>query len=349
MFERIAPERHDSLPEIPEPSENPHLVGHDEAASALARAYRAGRLHHALLIAGPAGIGKATLAFHLANHLFTHPDHRAAPETLQAPDPQSQTFRLIAQDAHPSLLHLARPYVERDKKFKTVITVDEVRRVQRFLSLTTHDGGHRVVIVDPADDMNASAANALLKSLEEPPPRTLFALIAHSPGRLLPTIRSRCRTVRLNPLDADRLGALLGTLEAAGQGGAAAGALAERAGGSARNAILMTQFGGLEIAEALERIVAAETFPFAEAQRLAEAVTGRDKQVQFAIFNRAALDLVTARAGRYAQAGEGARADRMAGLWQEASRTIRDCETYNLDRKQHVMALAARLHAALRV
>ena len=154
IFERIAPERHDTLDNVPEPSEHPYLFGHHEAADMLAAAYRGGRLHHAVVLAGPAGIGKATLAFRLACHVLANPDPAAAAARLAPPDPASQVFRLIAQDAHPSLLHLTRPPNERTKGFKTVLTVDEIRRVSRFLSMTAHDGGYRIVIVDPADDMN---------------------------------------------------------------------------------------------------------------------------------------------------------------------------------------------------
>lgn len=346
MYERSAPERFDSLPDIPEPSENPLLVGHDEAATMLAGAYRAGKLHHGLLFAGPPGIGKATLAFHLANHLLRHPVAASAPAALSRPDPASQTFRLIAQDAHPSLLHLTRPYVERDKTFRTVITVDEVRRVQRFLSLTAHDGGYRVVIVDPAEDMNASAANALLKSLEEPPARTVFILITHSPGRLLPTIRSRCQTMRLQPLAADDLAGLLSALGAAGEGEAAAAAAAQRARGSVRNAILLSQFGGAEIAAVLERLAGMERFDAAEALRLGDAVSGRERDVQFSIFNGAVLDLISARATAQAASGDAAQAARTAELWEAAITAIREAEVFNLDRRQHVAGLAARLNAA---
>ncbi|EKF18351.1 DNA polymerase III subunit delta' [Nitratireductor pacificus] len=347
MFERIAPERFDTLPDIPEPAENPLLVGHSEAATMLAGAYRAGKLHHGLLFAGPPGIGKATLAFHLAHHLFTHPDPSNAPGHLTAPDAAGQAFRLIAQDVHPSLLHLTRPYVERDKKFKTVITVDEIRRIQRFLSLTPHDGGYRVVIVDPADDMNVSAANALLKSLEEPPPRTVFILIAHSPGRLLPTIRSRCQVIRLQPLGDDALGGLLGALGAADGGDGQA--VAAHAGGSVRNAILLSQFGGAEITSVLQRLVEARgAFDSTEALRLGDAVSGRERDVQFAIFNRAVLDMIAERASAFAAAGDAEAAAGAADLWEETNAAIRDAETYNLDRKQHVAGLAARLHAAFR-
>ena len=163
-------------------------------------------------------------------------------------------FRQIAIGAHPSVLHLTRPANEKTKGFKTVVTVDEIRRVNRFLSMTSHDGGYRVVIVDPADDMNINAANALLKNLEEPPSRTVFILISHSPGGLLPTIRSRCQTVRFSPLGNDDLVAALSTFDVQPPADEAARqALAERAGGSVRMAILLTQYGGLEIAEATDK------------------------------------------------------------------------------------------------
>lgn len=349
MFERTAPEQFDTLPDIPEPAENPHLAGHGDAASMLAGAYRAGRLHHALLLAGPPGIGKATLAFHLAHHLLANPEPEAAPEQLSVPDPASQTFRLIAQDAHPSLLHLSRPFSERDKKFKTAITVDEIRRVSRFLSLTAHDGSYRVVIVDPADDMNNSAANALLKSLEEPPSKTIFVLITHSPGRLLPTIRSRCQTVRLQPLAAEPLLALLARLGATlPEDEAARRLLAERADGSVRNAILLTEYGGLEIAETVDRIVqAGGAFDIAGAQRLGDALSGRDAQVQFSIFNRQVLERAAAMASRTAETGNVRTAERLAALWEDLSAAIRDAEIYNLDRRQHVIGTLGRLRAAM--
>jgi len=209
IFERIAPEQYDSIPGIPEPAENPMLVGHSAAAQMLAGAYRTGRLPHALLFAGPQGIGKATLAFHLAHHLLRFPSAVEAPDNLASPEPSSPLFRQIATGAHPGVLHLTRPVNEKTKAFKTVLTVDEIRKVNRFLSLTSHDGSYRVVIVDPADDMNPNAANALLKNLEEPPSRTVFVLITHSIGRLLPTIRSRCQTILFQPQEyGDLLAAL---------------------------------------------------------------------------------------------------------------------------------------------
>ncbi|MBE0695103.1 MAG: DNA polymerase III subunit delta', partial [Aquamicrobium sp.] len=153
-FVRLAPEQFDTIPEIAEPAENPLLLGHEEAAAHVAAAYRSGRLHHALLLCGPAGIGKATFAFHLAEHLLAHPVPQDAPPALSPRDPASALFRQIAQGAHPSVLHLTRPLNEKTKAFKSAVTVDEIRRIGRFLSMTSHDGSWRVVIVDPADDMN---------------------------------------------------------------------------------------------------------------------------------------------------------------------------------------------------
>lgn len=350
IFERIAPEQHDTLDGVPEPSETLRLVGHEQAAAMLAAAYRSGKLPHALIFAGPVGIGKATLAFHLAHHLLKHPAFDQAPDVFAVPDPASSLFRQIATGAHPGVLHLTRPLNDKTKSFKTVVTVDEIRKVNRFLSLTSHDGSYRVVIVDPADDMNTNAANALLKNLEEPPSRTLFILIVHAPGSLLPTIRSRCQMVRLTPLDAGSLMSVLETVEPPPPSDPAArAALAERAGGSARNAILLTQYGGLEIAGTLDALVTSDKSDIAGAYRLAEAVAGRDQAIQFDIFNRRALDLLSTGASEAALAGDLARAKTLSDTWHEALNAISETDTYNLDKKQHALTMIDRLNSAMRM
>ena len=347
-FVRLAPEQFDTIPDIAEPAENPLLVGHDEAMAQVAAAYRSGKLHHALLLSGPPGIGKATFAFHLAHHLVANPVPADAPATFSSRDPGSSLFRQIAQGAHPSVLHLTRPVNDKTKGFKSAVTVDEIRRINRFLGMTSSDGGYRVAIVDPADDMNTNAANALLKNLEEPPPRTLFVLIAHSPGGLLPTIRSRCQTIKLKPLDDASLLHVLEGLRTPlpdDQGGRQA--LAARAGGSVRDALLMTQYGGLDIAEAMAGTLQAREFDVADAWRIAEAVGGRDNAVQFAIFNQTALDLIADRARQAALAGDVGRAASCSELWREAERLIAETDTYNLDKKQHVCGLLQRMWQAL--
>ena len=174
--------------------------------------------------------------------------------------------------------------------------------------------------------MNTNAANALLKNLEEPPTRTLFILIVHAPGSLLPTIRSRCQMVRLTPLDADDLMSVLETVEPPPPDDPAArAALAERAGGSARNAILLTQYGGLEIAETLDALVATARIDVAGAYRLAEAVAGRDHAIQFDIFNRRALDLLSDRRQRSSAGRRPCASQNAVGyLARGAERYIRD-------------------------
>ncbi|CAN7388133.1 DNA polymerase III subunit delta' [Aminobacter sp. LjRoot7] len=350
MFERIAPEQHDTLDGIAEPAENPRLFGHEQAIAMLTAAYRSGKLPHALILAGPVGIGKATLAFHLANHLLRYPDYRSAPEELADPDPRSGLFRQVATGAHPSVLHLTRPQNDKTKGFKSVVTVDEIRKVSRFLSMTSHDGAYRVVIVDPADDMNTNAANALLKNLEEPPARTLFILIVHAPGSLLPTIRSRCQTIRLTPLDDNALlAALAGTDQPAPDEPEARASLVQRAGGSVRAAVLLTQYGGLEIAEALDKIVQSGRNDIGAAHKLADAVAGRDSAIQFDVFNRRALDLLSDTAAEAAYNSDLSRANALSDAWHDAQNAISETETYNLDKKQHVLAMIDRLNAALRM
>ncbi len=344
MAGHLAPDQHDSLPDVPEPSETSRLFGHGEAAAHLAAAYRAGKLHHGLLLTGPKGIGKATLAFHLAYHLLRYPIAADAPATLAEPDPDSALARQIASGAHPSVLHLTKPYDEKTKKFRTAITVEEVRRVARFLAMRTHDDSYRIVIVDSADDLNRNAANALLKNLEEPPSRAVFVLISHMPGGLLPTIRSRCQQIRLAPRGRDDLAA---ALSLAKPGAATDDALLQAAEGSPRTAILMTEYGGLELAQAADDYLGKARRDPADAYKLADAVTGRERDIQFELLNTHLLDRIASAAGEAARSGDARRADRLAELWQQASTTIGETTTYNLDRRQHVVALVEKVAAAL--
>ncbi len=348
MFERLSPEQHDTLPEVPEPAENPYFCGHEAVVGQLVSAYRAGMLHHALLLGGPQGVGKATFAFHLAQHLLQFPDPADAPARLTSADPQSSLARQVATGAHPALLYLTRPRGAKDGTFKTEITVGEVRRVNRFLSMTSHDRSNRVVIVDPVDDLNRNAANALLKNLEEPPSRTFFLLVAHSPGRILKTILSRCLTVRFNPLDRDTLLNVLDRLPLEMPGDEPKRTtLVEQAKGSVRNAVLLTQFGGFEISEAADQILDSPLFDPRKAHDMASAVGGRDQKIQFDIFNQHLLGRLAAIARQEAGAGHRVTADRFGELWQETNQNIVEADIYNLDRRQLVVSLLNRLNRAI--
>lgn len=173
---------------LPEQNRSP-VIGHATARARLASIIAAERLPNAILLSGPRGIGKATLAFALARQVLT----ASGDETPQRVEEQ------IAAGSHPNL-YLLRRQPKEGRGFYTVIRVDEVREMREDIRMTRGRAGHRVAIVDAIDDCNPSAANALLKTLEEPPAETLFLLISHRPGLLLPTIRSRCLDVPLRPL-----------------------------------------------------------------------------------------------------------------------------------------------------
>jgi DNA polymerase-3 subunit delta' len=347
-FAHTGPDQHDALDGVPEPFEHTLMVGHGAQAAMLADAFRAGRLHHAQLLAGPAGIGKATFAFRMAAHLLANPRAAQAPAVPAAPVADSAMVRAIARGAHPSVLHLTRPYDDKTKKFKTVISVEEVRRLWHFLSLRAHDGGWRLVIVDPADDLNTSSANALLKSLEEPPPQTVFFVIAHQPGRLLATIRSRCQRIDFAPLQDGEVAQVLGGLGLSLPADAAQrDDLLRRAAGSARAAIMLTEYGGLEIAQAVDRILDGKRFDLGAAGKVADAVAGRDSQHQFAMFGGHLEQTLAAAASSLGAAGAVADAERLASAWAAFGRAAAETDTYNLDKRQFVTSSLMHAHRAL--
>ena len=192
----------DCLEGFSSPRDVDRVFGHDDAATEFEEALRSGRLHHAWLLVGPEGIGKATLAYRLARTVLAHAE--AGDLLPGAPGdvaPDQPIFRKVAGLAHPNLLLIRRSWIEKTKRYSQVISVDEVRRLRSFLGSTAGDGSWRVVIVDRADQLNQNAANALLKALEEPPPDTLFLLVSNAEGRLPVTIRSRTRMLRLSSLD----------------------------------------------------------------------------------------------------------------------------------------------------
>ena len=192
-------EESDRIVGQPHPRESVEFWGQDQALARASRVIRSGRPPQAWLLAGPPGVGKATLAYRIARYLLRYGATANGPGDLALPASDSVSRQIEAQ-AHPGLLVLRRRLNDRGK-LKTVLDVDEIRRLGGFIGMTAEAGGWRVAIVDAADEMNDNAANALLKILEEPPPRGLLILISHAPGRLLPTIRSRTQRLDLRPLD----------------------------------------------------------------------------------------------------------------------------------------------------
>ena len=194
----------DRLAPFSSPRQVDRVFGHDEAVAEFENAFRSGRMHHAWLLVGPEGIGKATLAYRFARTVLAQAE---AGEDLREVHAEHPVFGKVAGLAHPNFLLIRRSWVEKSKRYSQWIGVDEVRRLRAFLGNTAGEGGWRIVIVDRADELNQNAANALLKALEEPPPQTLFLLISSAEGRLPVTIRSRARTLRvagLGPEDLER-------------------------------------------------------------------------------------------------------------------------------------------------
>lgn len=317
------------------PGENTVLFGHDEAQSFLAEAYRSARMHHAILIEGPQGIGKATLAYRFARHVLANPDPANAPAKIADPDPDDPLTRQIASGASHHLLHLARPVDEKTGKMKSVITVDEVRRAGKFFGQTSGTGNWRIAIIDPADDLNRNAANAILKILEEPPKRSLFLVLSHTPGRLLPTIRSRCLSLRLEPLNARDLNRALDHLGAPPGGSDAIIGLSE---GSVARALLLRNYGGADIAEAFVDIIERGSISDREPiHKLAEILSARDRDVAYQFFTELVIDRVRAMAREAGDANDLAEANRLARLSVELAEHFATAAAFNLDRKQTVL------------
>ena len=222
----------DDLPEAdraagaPHPRETLHVYGHAAAEAEILTALTGDRMHHAWMLTGPKGIGKATLAWRMARYLLAKEPADAGmfgdlPEAPQSLDvsPDHPVAHRIAALSDPGCLSIRRTWDPDRKRLKTQITVEEVRKLNTFFGLSATEGGHRVVVVDAADEMNPSAANALLKVLEEPPKGAVLILVSHQPARLLPTIRSRCRVLRLTTLGPEDMARALAEADVETDGG----------------------------------------------------------------------------------------------------------------------------------
>ena len=274
----------DRVEGAPHPRETLQVFGHAAAQAEFLANYNARRLHHAWLITGPRGIGKATLAWKIARFLLATPDDDGGmfaappPTRLDLPGDHPVIHRTLAL-SEPRLYLLRRGLNDKETAPAQNILVPEVRKMKAFFNLSVADGGRRVAIVDCADEMNPNAANALLKLLEEPPAGVTFLLISHQPATLLPTIRSRCRELRLEPLAAAEMAQ---AVRAAGAEVADPTGLAELAGGSVGEAIRIEMLGGMDLYRGLIALMA--TLPRLDRPRalaLAEAGAGRGREAKF--------------------------------------------------------------------
>jgi DNA polymerase III subunit delta' len=338
----------DEIDDAPHPRATTKLFGHAGAEASLLAAYRSGRVPHAFLIAGPQGIGKATLAYRTARFVLAHPDPMAANVQAAASlavDAQNPVTRHVAAQAQPDLLILERTFNDKGVLHKQ-IAVDDIRRTVAFFGSTAGEGGWRVAIVDAVDDLNRAGANALLKVLEEPPQRALLLLVSHSAARVLPTLRSRCRILTLRPLaDADVAKAVAATLDANANDAeiAAASAAAE---GSVARALSLVDEGALVLRQqALDLLDRLPSLDAKALHALGEALAGTDPQPLAAF-----VDTVNAWLARRLNGGANdiGRLDRLAEAWQRVNAAARDAETYNLERKPLIFNVFGLLAEATR-
>jgi DNA polymerase-3 subunit delta' len=336
--------------ELPHPHETSVLFGHAEAEQALLEAYRGGRIPHAWLIGGESGIGKATLAYRMARFVLAYPDpampavQKARSLAIPADHPVA---RRVAGQAHSDLLMLERVINEKTGKLFTVIRVDDIRRSVPFFGSTAGEGGWRIAVVDSVDEMNTESENALLKVLEEPPPRALLLLISNAPGRVLPTIRSRCRMLTLHPLTADDVARAAAA--ALGEEGVTPEikAAAEVAGGSVGRALLFLEGDALELRRKLLDVL--ERLPQLDAKALhaiGEGIAGTDSETLTAF-----MDNINTWLSDRLHTGpqESRHLARVAEVWEKVNRAGRDADAYNLDRKPFVFSVFGLLAEAARV
>ena len=370
-------------PSLPTPRENPELIGQGAAEAVLLQAAERGRLAHAWLLTGPRGIGKATLAYRFARYLLAPGEASdQEPGLFGAPEPQAgdmtvaqehPVFRRVASGGHLDLTVLEPGVNEKTGKPRTEITVDQVRKATDFLRLTAAEGGWRIVLVDSADALNANAANALLKILEEPSKQSLLLLVSHAPGRLLPTVRSRCCHLALKPLPEETVTDLL-RRQLPDLGAAEAATLARLADGSIGRALELAAVGGLdlygELTALLTGLAGRDGEPSAgfDTERLHGFAEKLARGTDLSAF-RAARDLLLWWLGRAVRArtigrasdivtdaeapvlaglaARGSLADWLA-LWDKVSHLLARVESANLDRKQALLAAFLELEALAR-
>jgi DNA polymerase III subunit delta' len=335
---------------VPHPRETSELFGHRDAETALLSAYKSGRIPHGWLIGGGQGIGKATLAYRMARFVLTQRDPLSASvqraDTL-AVDPNGSVARHVASSSHGGLLTLERTLNDKGV-MRTVIAVDQTRETISFFGSTAAVEGWRVCIVDTVDELNPNAANALLKVLEEPPQQSLFLLLSHAPGRVLPTILSRCRKLMLRPLsteDVIRAAAQATGLAADDPALAEAGAASE---GSVARALTLMGGDTLRLQQRTAALLASlPRVDPRELHALGDALGTSDRVALSAFVD--SVDRFVAERLRGANANANLpRLARLAEVWEKIARAARDTQDYNLERKPLVFSVFSMLADATR-
>jgi DNA polymerase-3 subunit delta' len=315
-------------------------IGGEGAEGAFQGALDRGRLHHAWLLAAPEGTGKATFAYRAARRLLG-----AAPVTelgVLGARPDDPVCRQMMARAHPDLMVLQREGP--DGKARRVIPVDEARALPEFFAKSPANAPYRVAIIDSADDLNANAANAVLKTLEEPPERGVVLLVTHAPGGLLPTIRSRCRRLRFTPPPTELALAWLSERSGVDQG--TAQRLLAMARGAPGRAWRLSVSGALDADDQARALLASlpKTDDMAMAA-LAETFRSPAGVEKFQLFFSRLADNIHERARVAAARGEGRGADAWVEAWEHVTALPRSVEAVNLDRADAFVSTLGRLRA----
>lgn len=351
------------------------LTGQGTAEAALLAAWGGERMPHAWLITGPKGIGKATLAYRFARYVLAQGDQSDASGGLfgdelpkddalsMAIDADHPVFGRIAAGAHGNLLTIERRPDAKTGKVSSNILIDNVRRIHGFFEHTAAEGGWRIAIVDSADEMNRNAANALLKTLEEPPSKSILILVAHRPGLLPATIRSRCRVLEMRPLPDDQVIAFLGR-RAPELSAEDAMALAQLAEGSPGRALALAREGGLDIYRQMVGLLAAlPSPPSGVVHSLASELAAVKAEARYRLFTSLLRDwlgrLVKSEATNtpplvidqretaiLARMKAASGLDRWMEVWEKMGELVERADALNLDRKQVILSLVFDLERA---
>ncbi len=351
----------DRLEGFPHPRETEKLFGHKQQLKQILDSWHSGRMHHAWILSGATGIGKATLAYHIVRIILNHDTNSNQPPSLSSPSADSDVYRQIKALSHPNLLLIRKAY--KDGKFTSVITVDEVRRLKSFVGMTGVEGRWRVVILDRADEMNLNAANALLKSLEEPPLNCIFFLITEAIGKIPSTISSRCRKIDFQPLNNEDLrNAVEKVYQSIGQTEkdlSKIHTLSQISGGSVRNTIELLEGKGFETYEKLIKIF--QTLPkldYSEIYDLSEKLAAPAALPDFETFCTLLSDLLRRFIHIGAGSGEAPEEEihlalrfvkketlaHWAELWETIAQTKREVLGLNLDRKNFILETFRRIN-----
>jgi len=312
-----------------DPSQSAFVLGHDAAKAQITNAFQSGRMHHAWLITGAEGIGKATLAYHAAMMILS-----GGANNFDHSDPESRTVRLIRAGAHPDFFVLQRVADEKTGLRRAVISVEQARKVAPFLTMTATYSFGRVALLDEVHTVNVNGQNAILKLIEEPPAGTVLFLTATTAGALLPTIRSRCRVLALSPLRDEQVKAVLMRLDHEALDGVDADKLLRFAGGSAGRALELLQTESLDLFDELGAIL--KTMPQLDMTRLyalADRLARKENAEKFDVVVRLFLESLKDSILSAARGKAGERLDKRIEAWDDMRGIFAAAKTGNLDNK----------------